>query len=128
MIPCPQRQGIKATLQLASTMVPGTCGTLGGMCRSIRTLRHQDDPATTGEVEAAARQYVRKVSGFRTPSARNQEAFDAAVAEIAAASQRLIVAVGGGVEPGPDRRPPVRADAHLRNHARAHALGESHTH
>jgi hypothetical protein len=80
----------------------------GGMCRSIRTLRHQHDPATTGEVEAAARQYVRKVSGFRAPSARNAAAFEAAIAEIAAASQRLILAVGGDVEPGPDRRPPSR--------------------
>jgi len=49
------------------------------MCRSIRTLRHQHDAATTGEVEAAARQYVRKVSGFRQPSARNAEAFEAAI-------------------------------------------------
>ena len=86
--------------------------TLRRMCRSIRTLRHQDDPATTGEVEAAARQYVRKVSGFRVPSARNTEAFEAAIAEIAAASQRLILAVGGEVEFGPDRRPPARAHAH----------------
>jgi hypothetical protein len=86
------------------------------MCRSIRTLRHQDDPATTGEVEAAARQYVRKVSGFRTPSARNTAAFEAAISEIAAASQRLIVAVGGDVEPGPDRRPPARAHAHAQSH------------
>lgn len=91
------------------------------MCRSIRTLRHQDDPATTGEIEAAARQYVRKVSGFRQPSARNAEAFEAAIAEIAAASQRLIVAVGGGVQPGPDRRPPVRAHAHGEAHAHPHA-------
>ena len=98
------------------------------MCRSIRTLRHQDDPATTGEIAAAARQYVRKVSGFREPSARNSEAFATAIAEIAAASERLILAMGGGVEPGPDRRPPVRPDAHLRNHARAHALGEPHAH
>lgn len=92
------------------------------MCRSIRTLRHQDDPATTGEVEAAARQYVRKVSGFREPSARNAEAFAAAIAEIAAASQRLIVAVGGDVEPGPDRRPPARgaARAHTEPHAHPH--------
>ena len=95
------------------------------MCRSIRTLRHQDDPATTGEVEAAARQYVRKVSGFRQPSARNAEAFEAAIAEIAAASQRLILAVGGDVEPGPDRRPPARPH---RDHDRAHARGEAHTH
>lgn len=78
------------------------------MCRSIRTLRHSDDPATTGEVEAAARQYVRKVSGFRAPSARNAAAFDAAIAEIAAASERLLVAVGGAVEPGPDRHPAHR--------------------
>jgi len=90
------------------------------MCRSIRTLRHQDDPATTGEVEAAARQYVRKVSGFRQPSARNAEAFEAAIAEIAAASQRLILAVGGDVEPGPDRRPPVRSRPAEHEHAHPH--------
>lgn len=78
------------------------------MCRSIRTLRHEDDPATTGEVEAAARQFVRKVTGFQKPSQRNSEAFEAAIAEIAAVSQRLLVAVGGEVEPGPDRKPPAR--------------------
>src|SRR6185503_6450338 len=82
-----------------ATLVLRRLGYAPGMCRSIRTLRHQDDPATTGEVEAAARQYVRKVSGFRVPSARNTEAFDAAVAEIAAASERLILALGGDVEP-----------------------------
>lgn len=86
------------------------------MCRSIRTLRHQDEAATTGEVEAAARQYVRKVSGFREPSARNAEAFATAIAEIAAASQRLILAVGGDVEPGPDRKPPARGHAHPHPH------------
>jgi hypothetical protein len=75
------------------------------MCRSIRTLRSNAEPATTGEIHAAARQYVRKVSGFREPSARNEAAFDAAVADIAAASQRLILAMGGGVEDGPDRKP-----------------------
>jgi hypothetical protein len=94
------------------------------MCRSIRTLRHQDDAATTGEVEAAARQYVRKVSGFRAPSARNLAAFDAAVAEIAAASERLILAMGGDVEPGPDRRPPsrgARASEHDHAHPHPHA-------
>jgi hypothetical protein len=89
------------------------------MCRSIRTLRHQDDAATTGEIEAAARQYVRKVSGFRVPSARNLAAFDAAVAEIAAASERLILAMGGDVEAGPDRRPPSRA-ARATEHDHAH--------
>jgi len=97
------------------------------MCRSIRTLRHQDETATTGEVEAAARQYVRKVSGFRVPSARNSAAFDVAVAEIAAASERLILAMGGDVEPGPDRKPPARPrteDAHDRDHR----LGRMHSH
>jgi hypothetical protein len=74
------------------------------MCRSIRTLRSAAEPATTGEIHAAARQYVRKVSGFREPSARNEEAFLAAVADIAAASERLILALGGGVEEGPDRK------------------------
>jgi hypothetical protein len=97
------------------------------MCRSIRTLRHQDDAATTGEVEAAARQYVRKVSGFRQPSARNSQAFDEAVAEIAAASQRLILAMGGDVEPGPDRRPPSRPRDDD-DHSRAHRQGRMHSH
>ena len=56
------------------------------MCRSIRQLRRPEDagPATTGEAQAAALQYVRKVSGFREPSARNAEAFRDAVEEIAA--------------------------------------------
>src|SRR5689334_15062833 len=79
-----------------------------GMCRSIRNLRHEDDPATTGEVEAAARQFVRKVTGFQKPSRANADAFEAAIAEIALVSQRLIVAVGGDVEVGPDRKPPAR--------------------
>ena len=100
----------------------GIVGYAGPMCRSIRTLRHQDDAATTGEVEAAARQYVRKVSGFRVPSSRNLDAFDAAVAEIAAASERLILAMGGDVEPGPDRRPPSRgARSHDHDHAHPRA-------
>ena len=73
------------------------------MCRSIKTLRRPGEAATTGELEAAARQYVRKLSGFREPSARNREAFDTAIAEIAAASRRLVEAVGVAVEDGPDR-------------------------
>jgi len=60
------------------------------MCRSIKTLRRVDEPATSEEVQAAALQFVRKVSGYRVPSHRNAEAFDAAVAEIAASSQRLL--------------------------------------
>jgi hypothetical protein len=63
------------------------------MCRSIITLRRPDQEATDEEVRAAALQYVRKVSGYRAPSRRNQPAFDAAVEEIAAASRRLLEAV-----------------------------------
>ncbi len=73
------------------------------MCRSIKTLRRPGEAATTGELEAAARQYVRKLSGFREPSARNREAFEAAIADIAHASQHLIEAIGIDVEPGPNK-------------------------
>jgi hypothetical protein len=63
------------------------------MCRSIKTLRHLDEVATNDEVEAAALQYVRKVSGYRAPSPANREAFQAAVQEVAEASRRLLDAV-----------------------------------
>jgi hypothetical protein len=60
------------------------------MCRNIRTLHNFEPPATRDEVHAAAVQYVRKVSGSTKPSAANQAAFDAAVAEVAAATRRLL--------------------------------------
>ena len=60
------------------------------MCRSIKTLRSAEVPATREEVEAAALQFVRKISGYRHPSKANVEVFDHAVAEIADASQRLL--------------------------------------
>jgi hypothetical protein len=63
------------------------------MCRSIKTLRRADEPATEEEISAAALQFVRKVSGYRQPSQRNAEAFDAAVDEIAEASRRLLDAL-----------------------------------
>jgi hypothetical protein len=63
------------------------------MCRSIKTLRRPDEPATEEEIRAAARQFVRKVSGFREPSKRNTEAFEAAVREVADTSKRLLDAV-----------------------------------
>ena len=74
------------------------------MCRSIRQLRRTDDagPATTGEAHAAALQYVRKVSGYRTPAARNEDAFRAAVEEVAGATERLLAALGTEVAEGPD--------------------------
>jgi len=74
------------------------------MCRSIRQLRRGDEAgaATTGEAQAAALQYVRKVSGYRAPSARNEEAFRVAVSEITAATERLLEAIGTPVADGPD--------------------------
>jgi hypothetical protein len=67
------------------------------MCRSIKTLRRPDEPATEDEIRAAARQYVRKVSGFREPSRKNAEAFEAAVDRIANASRELLDAVAPSV-------------------------------
>jgi hypothetical protein len=63
------------------------------MCRSIKTLRTGATPATDDEIEAAALQFVRKVSGYRKPSGANEHAFEAAVDEVAAASKRLLEAV-----------------------------------
>jgi len=60
------------------------------MCRSIKTLRTRDVPATDEEIRAAALQFVRKVSGFRQPSARNAEAFDAAVDDVSGVTRRLL--------------------------------------
>lgn len=60
------------------------------MCRNIRTLYNFEPPATSEEIEAAALQYVRKISGFAKPSAVNQAAFEAAIAEVTAASTRLL--------------------------------------
>ena len=60
------------------------------MCRSIKVLRNPESPVTDAEVEAAALQFVRKISGYRQPSLANAESFDAAVAEIAEASRRLL--------------------------------------
>ena len=63
------------------------------MCRSIKTLRCPDEPATDDEVRAAALQFVRKVSGFRVPSQANEEAFNAAVADVASASSLLLTSL-----------------------------------
>ena len=57
------------------------------MCRNIRTLYNFDPPADESEIEAAALQYIRKVSGFNKPSRANAEAFDEAVAEVAGISE-----------------------------------------
>ena len=70
------------------------------MCRSIKTLRRPDEPATDEEIHAAALQFVRKVSGYRVPSKANAEAFDAAVDDVAEASKRLLDAVAGRTASG----------------------------
>jgi len=63
------------------------------MCRNIRQLHNFEPPATPSEVDAAALQYVRKVSGSTRPSQANQDAFDRAVAEVATATRRLLDAL-----------------------------------
>lgn len=88
------------------------------MCRSIKVLRRPEEPATTGEIEAAARQFVRKVSGYRTPSQRNSAAFDAAIEEIAAVSRRMLEELGATIEVGPDRWKP--SSAPHRHHTHPH--------
>jgi hypothetical protein len=60
------------------------------MCRSIKVLRRPAEPVTPDDISAAALQFVRKVSGYHKPSKLNQEAFDAAVREIAGATNRLL--------------------------------------
>ncbi len=60
------------------------------MCRNIHTLFNYEPPATEHEVQDAALQYVRKISGFTKPSRANEEAFARAVDEVATATQRLI--------------------------------------
>jgi len=60
------------------------------MCRSIKTLRNAETPATEEEIRAAALQYVRKISGYRKPSKVNEEAFEKAVDEIAHSTFHLL--------------------------------------
>jgi hypothetical protein len=64
------------------------------MCRSIQRLRGPEGIATDEQIQAAARQFVRKVSGMREPSTRHAEAFEAAVAAISDVSRELLGSVG----------------------------------
>lgn len=83
------------------------------MCRNITTLRGLEPSATEAEITAAARQYVRKVSGIQTVSDATREPFEAAVAEIAATTTRLLGQLPARRRPPstvpPLRRPSVRA-------------------
>jgi hypothetical protein len=69
------------------------------MCRNIRTLYNFDPPATDEEVRAAATQYVRKISGFSKPSRANEEAFQQAIAAVAAASTELLLELQTSASP-----------------------------
>jgi hypothetical protein len=82
------------------------------MCRSIKPLRRSESDTTTGEIEAAALQFVRKVSNYRTPAARNADAFETAVAEIANASRRMLETLGVEVVEGPNRWTPGSGTPH----------------
>ncbi|WP_326567661.1 DUF2277 domain-containing protein [Amycolatopsis rhabdoformis] len=83
------------------------------MCRNITTLRGLEPAATTEEIEAAARQYVRKVTGVQSLSDATRDPFEAAVAEIAAITTRLLGELPDRRQPPatvpPLRRPEVRA-------------------
>ena len=63
------------------------------MCRNIRTLFNFEPPATESEIRAASLQFVRKLSGFNSPSKINQAAFDRAIEEVAAAASVLIASL-----------------------------------
>jgi hypothetical protein len=63
------------------------------MCRSIKQLRGAEITPTQEEIEAAARQYVRKISGFRKPSRTNTEVYERAIAEIAQSTERLLASL-----------------------------------
>lgn len=77
------------------------------MCRNITTLRGLVPPATPREIEAAARQYVRKVSGVQKTSAATETAFEEAVARVSAATAQVLTAL-------PPRRVPPRNDPPIR--------------
>lgn len=63
------------------------------MCRSIKTLRNADSQPSDREIREAALQFVRKISGYRTPSRANLAVFEAAVEDVAAASRKLLVSL-----------------------------------
>jgi hypothetical protein len=77
------------------------------MCRNITELRGLEPAATTEEIEAAARQYVRKVSGIQRPNDVSREAFERAIIEVAAVTGRLLAAMPTRRQP-PQTIPPLR--------------------
>ena len=69
------------------------------MCRNIKTLFNFDPPVTPEEVQAASLQFVRKITGFNKPSKANEAAFDAAIADIAGISTRLLTSLETSAPP-----------------------------
>ncbi|PUA36681.1 DUF2277 domain-containing protein [Paenibacillus elgii] len=69
------------------------------MCRNIKTLFNFDPPATEDEIQAASLQFVRKLSGFNKPSKANEEAFQLAIEEVAAAARKLLDSLVTQAEP-----------------------------
>jgi hypothetical protein len=101
------------------------------MCRNITTLRGLQPIATHEEIEAAARQYVRKVSGVQKPSEATGEAFERAVTAVTAATHQLLDALPPRKVP-PKTEPPLRRIARVRAaqhvHDHAHPHGHDHVH
>ena len=107
------------------------------MCRNITTLRGLEPPATADEIQAAAVQYVRKVTGITKVTDVTREAFDAAVAAVAAATAQVLVDLPERRTP-PTKLPPLRREEVAtrvaarqlarEEHERLHELGIAHTH
>ena len=81
------------------------------MCRNIKTLFNFDPPATDAEIRDAALQFVRKLSGFNTPSKANREAFDNAVDEVAASARRLFDSLQTTAQPKDRETEAIKAKA-----------------
>ena len=86
------------------------------MCRNIKTLFNFAPPATDDEIRAASLQFVRKLSGFNSPSMANQEAFERAVEEVAAAARELMASLVTVAQPR--NRDQVAARARVRSAVR----------
>jgi hypothetical protein len=93
------------------------------MCRNITELRGLQPPATPAEITAASRQYVRKVSGLATVPAAAQEAFEAAVQEVADSTTRLLATLPPRRQPPPTVPPLRRPEVQARIKAQAAAGG-----
>jgi hypothetical protein len=81
------------------------------MCRNIKTLFNFDPPVTDDEVRAASLQFVRKITGFNKPSQANEEAFQSAIDEIAAVSNRLLRSLETSAPPKNREEEAVKAKA-----------------